>query len=461
MGSSTKFDYMGVQGPMSWFVENFGFEYKQKCAKAAREGTGTEFKRRNQENLNQNTCHLPLLHYHLDDRKFLHTKKLKSFYSSVMSAEGITKYGKDIKKMPAWWIAPGASEEEAIRDKNFWLIQKGCNPPTGMNHFNLNWPMTMKKYLTRCYLYHLGSMEVVNDYYVHYNSTEGDEDEEKDDTKEDIDESNDHDDNEAIVDSAKDVGDHSDEEAMRENSDGDETEEISWTPGYLKGAFSMGQAEKMPVIKEPALLQFRAKMINSDGRHKFRFCDGLHSTWKIAALRNEDDLLKLDKFAMIKVKESYLHEGLLKIGEFEESSENPGQKMLAPGVVEGPMLKNDFHDIWSKEHLAWKVKVTNTLPPKKSVINQFTSQPSQSSKPSTSASSRSQPAEQSKPLRTTTNKRKPKNSDVESEGESEQTQPSGRPVRSSLKCDTCHKSFSSAGRLMTHYEKSVTCSISK
>ena len=85
--SSAKHEYMGVQGPMSWFVENFGLKYKQKCAKAAREGTGTQVIRRNQENINKITCHLPLLHYHIDDRKFLNTKRLKSFYSSVMSSE--------------------------------------------------------------------------------------------------------------------------------------------------------------------------------------------------------------------------------------------------------------------------------------------------------------------------------------------------------------------------------------
>ena len=60
-------------------------------------------------------------------------------------------------------------------------------------------------------------------------------------------------------------------------------------------------------------------------------------------MRNEDDLLRLEKFAMIKAKESYLHESLLKIGELKESSDNTRQKLLAPGVEEGVMLKNDFH----------------------------------------------------------------------------------------------------------------------
>ena len=155
---------------------------------------------------------------------------------------------------------------------------------------------------------------------------------------------------------------------------------------------------------------------------------------------------------MIKVKESYLHEGLLKLGEFKESSDNPRQKLLAPGVQEGVMLKNDFHMKWSQEHMAGKIRITNTLPPRKSVVTQIPSQPI-SSKYSACAS---QPAS-----RTTTNKRKMQNSDLKSEGESAEMPPSGRPVRSSLKCDTCHKSFCSAGRLMTHYDKSVTCSINK
>ena len=98
-----------------------------------------------------------------------------------------------------------------------------------------------------------------------------DEDEEKDDTDEDNDESNEHDDHEAIDVSAKNVNDDSDEEAMQENINEEETEEISWTPGYLKGAFSLGPLEKMPVSKEPTLLQFRAKLRNLDVRSGLGF----------------------------------------------------------------------------------------------------------------------------------------------------------------------------------------------
>ena len=112
VGHGTPLAYSGDSAITAWFMEKYGFEFKQKAAELLRNGEAGSFSsssERSEETRLKNLCHLPLLEYHIDDTRIMNTKVIKRVYARMMSAEGLSQsYGVE-SKMPAWWVDAGAS----------------------------------------------------------------------------------------------------------------------------------------------------------------------------------------------------------------------------------------------------------------------------------------------------------------------------------------------------------------
>ena len=214
----------------------------------------------------KNVCSLPLLAYHIDDPRFLNTKVIKSMYSKMMNAEGLNRSFGVEGKMTKWWVGEKDTDEEKMEEKEFWKIQVGCNPPPGMSSKKINWPSTLKKYIIRCYLFHLGSMESVKEYYE-YDHFDEDRNGEQ---VADVDVGDVGNDPAVVEERVGMVGQDQVPEAEEEGAidevvegakDNEEsTEEVSFTPDYLTGVFSWGSLAALPEKKEPVVLQYRACM---------------------------------------------------------------------------------------------------------------------------------------------------------------------------------------------------------
>ena len=94
VGHGTPLAYSGDSAITAWFMEKYGFEFKQKAAELLRNGEAGSFSsssERSEETRLKNLCHLPLLEYHIDDTKIMNTKVIKRIYSKMMSAEGLSR----------------------------------------------------------------------------------------------------------------------------------------------------------------------------------------------------------------------------------------------------------------------------------------------------------------------------------------------------------------------------------
>ena len=230
-------------------MEKHGFEFKQKVAELLRTGDNGVFttsldKEADQTRL-KNLCHLPLLEYHIDDPKFLNTRVVKGIYSKMAAAEGLSRSFGVEGKMPPWWMDSGATEEEKKKEAEFWKVQIGCNPPPGVTSKQMNWPSTLRKYVIRCYLFHLGNMDAVRDYYEYVN----------DDA---LNNAFNHD---ARVEVAGPVEDDAAEPVEDDNaSEADPTrkDEASFTPNFLLGVNTWGSLADLPEKQTQVVLQYRA-----------------------------------------------------------------------------------------------------------------------------------------------------------------------------------------------------------
>ena len=131
-GQGNPLAYAGESAITAWFLENHGFEFKQKCAELFRKGdTGaftTSSEHLHDESWLKNLCHLPLLEYHIDEPKFLTTRVIKTIYRKMMTAEGLSRSFGVEAKMPPWRVDDSATEEEKQEEREFWKTQIGCNP---------------------------------------------------------------------------------------------------------------------------------------------------------------------------------------------------------------------------------------------------------------------------------------------------------------------------------------------
>ena len=248
VGHGTPLAYSGDSAITAWFMEKYGFEFKQKAAELLRNGEAGSFSsssERSEETRLKNLCHLPLLEYHIDDTKIMNTKVIKRIYSKMMSAEGLSRsYGVE-SKMPAWWVDAGATTEQKQEETEFWKIQIGCNPPTGVASQKMNWPSTLKKYVLRCYLHHLGSMDAVRDYYEYVNEDQLDTAFNEDAAEKQG--------------GAVDKGPrHMEGDNAKETGAEAETEETTFTPNYLPGVFTWGATAPLPDKSKPVVLQYKA-----------------------------------------------------------------------------------------------------------------------------------------------------------------------------------------------------------
>ena len=266
-GQGNALVYAGDSALTRWFLENYGFEFKQKCAEFRRNGDSGTFasslgqQRDQQQQKMKNLCPLPLLSYHIDDPRLLNTKVIKQMYSKMMSSEGLSRcYGVE-DKMPKWWVGEKGTEEEKQADRDFWKSQIGCNPPHGVSAKEMNWPATLKKYLLRCYLFHLESLEAVREYYEYVPLEDHDavlEGEQLADAPVRVED-------EGVVEEERVGEEHvdggaGDDEHGAAKDDG--VEMVTFTPDYLIATFSCGQLSALPDKRKPVVLQYRACMRN-------------------------------------------------------------------------------------------------------------------------------------------------------------------------------------------------------
>ena len=92
--------------------------------------------------LNINTSSLPLLPYYLSDPRMKSYKVVQNQYSFMIQNLKI-KYG--CLEVPEW--IPGHLKE-------FWLLQKDCNPPPGYTSRDINWAEFMHEMVTACYTFY-------------------------------------------------------------------------------------------------------------------------------------------------------------------------------------------------------------------------------------------------------------------------------------------------------------------
>ena len=246
-GQRSGLTFAGDNKITKWFIENYGFEYKQKCAELLRNGENgmftTSSHQRNDKEKVKNNSALPLLSYHIDDPRFMNTKVIKAMYSKMMAAEGLSRSFGVESKMPKWWVDEKGTDAEKEEERNFWKIQRGCNPPTGVDSTELNWPSTLRKFILRCYLFHLGSLETVREYYEYVNLDVGHAEVA-----------------EAEVEPVAADEEEEDPEKGADQQGHVREEEVSYSPGYLPGLFSWGKFSPLPETKKPVVLQFRACM---------------------------------------------------------------------------------------------------------------------------------------------------------------------------------------------------------
>ena len=107
-GHGTPLAFAGDSAITAWFMEKHGFEFKQKVAELLRTGNNGIFTKSLDKEADQtrlkNICHLPLLEFHIDDPKFMNTKVVKSIYSKMAAAEGLSRSVGVEGKIPPWWV---------------------------------------------------------------------------------------------------------------------------------------------------------------------------------------------------------------------------------------------------------------------------------------------------------------------------------------------------------------------
>ena len=143
------------RGELSWIghggfaevmIQKHGLEMKKVAKKMARRGV---FEMKMSSNLtpvelNLNTSSLAILPYHLSDLRMKSYKIVQRQYSLMIQNLKI-KYG--CREVPEWI-------PEHL--KEFWLLQKDCNPPPGYTSRDINWAEFMHEMVTACYTFYFG-----------------------------------------------------------------------------------------------------------------------------------------------------------------------------------------------------------------------------------------------------------------------------------------------------------------